>query len=52
MNAGIDSAIMDPTNADMRATLYATQVLLGQDKNYRQYFTAFRKGIIGPQKKD
>jgi 5-methyltetrahydrofolate--homocysteine methyltransferase len=52
MNAGIDSAIMDPTNADMRATLYAAQVLLGQDKNYRQYFTAFRKGIIGPSKKD
>jgi 5-methyltetrahydrofolate--homocysteine methyltransferase len=52
MNAGIDSAIMDPTNAGMRATLYATQVLLGQDKNYRQYFTAFRKGIIGPPKKD
>ena len=51
MAAGMDSAIMDPTSADMRATLYATQALLGQDKHCRKYLNAFRKGVIGPAKK-
>jgi 5-methyltetrahydrofolate--homocysteine methyltransferase len=50
MNAGMDSAIMDPTSDDMRATLYATEALLGQDRNCRKFLTAFRKGIIGPKK--
>jgi 5-methyltetrahydrofolate--homocysteine methyltransferase len=50
MSAGMDSAIMDPTHPDMRATLYATDALLGNDKHCRRYLTAFRKGVIGPQK--
>ena len=50
MNAGMDSAIMDPLSADMRATLYATQALLGKDRNCRRYLNAYRKGIIGPKK--
>lgn len=51
MAAGMDSAIMDPTAPDMRAALYATQALLGQDRHCRKYNNAFRKGIIGPAKK-
>jgi 5-methyltetrahydrofolate--homocysteine methyltransferase len=50
MSAGMDSAIMDPTSDDMRATLYAVEALLGQDRNCRKFLTAFRKGIIGPKK--
>jgi 5-methyltetrahydrofolate--homocysteine methyltransferase len=50
MSAGMDSAIMDPTSDDMRATLYATDALLGQDRNCRRFLTAFRKGVIGPKK--
>jgi 5-methyltetrahydrofolate--homocysteine methyltransferase len=50
MNAGMDSAIMDPTSDDMRATLYAVEALLGRDRNCRRYLTAFRKGLIGPKK--
>jgi 5-methyltetrahydrofolate--homocysteine methyltransferase len=50
MNAGMDSAIMDPTSDDMRATLYAVEALLGRDRNCRKYLTAFRKGLIGPKK--
>jgi 5-methyltetrahydrofolate--homocysteine methyltransferase len=46
----MDSAIMDPTSDDMRATLYATDVLLGQDRNCRKFLTAFRKGVIGAKK--
>lgn len=30
MDSGMDSAIMDPTSADMRAALYATEALLGK----------------------
>jgi 5-methyltetrahydrofolate--homocysteine methyltransferase len=50
MNAGMDSAIMDPTSEDMRTTLYAVDALLGRDRNCRKYLTAFRKGLIGPKK--
>ncbi len=50
MQAGMDSAIMDPTSDDMRATLYATEALLGKDKHCRKYLTAYRKGIIGVKK--
>ena len=50
MNAGMDSAIMDPTSDDMRATLYAVEALMGKDRNCRKYLTAFRKGLIGPKK--
>ena len=51
MSAGMDSAIMDPTSADMRATLYATDALLGRDDYCMNYLTAFRQGLIGPLKK-
>lgn len=51
MAAGMDSAIMDPIAADMRAALYATDALLGNDKHCRKFNNAFRKGIIGPPKK-
>jgi 5-methyltetrahydrofolate--homocysteine methyltransferase len=50
MEAGMDSAIMDPTSADMRATLHAAEALLGRDRNCRNYLNAYRKGLIGPQK--
>jgi 5-methyltetrahydrofolate--homocysteine methyltransferase len=50
MNAGMDSAIMDPTSDDMRTTLYAVEALLGRDRNCRKYLNAFRKGLIGLKK--
>lgn len=52
MSAGMDSAIMDPTSADMRATMFATEALLGRDEFCMNYLTAFRGGLIGPVKKD
>ena len=52
MGAGMDSAIMDPTSPDMRASLYAAQMLLGKDEFCMEYISAFRSGIIGPPKKD
>lgn len=50
MFAGMDSAILDPLNRDMRATLLATEALLGRDKHCRNFSNAFRKNIIGPIK--
>jgi 5-methyltetrahydrofolate--homocysteine methyltransferase len=51
MQAGMDSAIMDPTSADMRATMYATDALIGNDRGCMKYLKAFKKGIIGPPAK-
>ena len=51
MAAGMDSAIMNPLSADMRATLYATQALLGNDDFCMEYLGAFRSGLIGAKPK-
>ncbi|MDR3254967.1 MAG: methyltetrahydrofolate cobalamin methyltransferase [Synergistaceae bacterium] len=51
MNSGLDSAIMDPTNSDMRAALYATQVLLALDEDCVDYLSAYRGGLFGVPKK-
>lgn len=48
--AGMDSAIIDPTNRDMMATLMATEALLGRDRLCRNFSIAFRKNKIGPIK--
>ncbi|MDR2486976.1 MAG: methyltetrahydrofolate cobalamin methyltransferase [Clostridiales Family XIII bacterium] len=50
MAAGMDSAIMDPTSEEMRATLFATDALLENDKGCRRYLKAFRNGLIGGKK--
>jgi 5-methyltetrahydrofolate--homocysteine methyltransferase len=50
MGAGMDSAIMDPTSADMRTALYATEMLMGIDEYCAEFLDAYREGIIGPPK--
>ncbi|MDR1573912.1 MAG: methyltetrahydrofolate cobalamin methyltransferase [Clostridiales Family XIII bacterium] len=50
VGAGMDSAIMDPTSADMRAALYTTEMLLGIDEYCVEFLGAYREGIIGPPK--
>ncbi len=50
MNAGLDSAIMDPTNRDMLGLVSATEALLGLDVYCREYIGAYREGLIGPVK--
>ena len=51
MNAGLDSAIMDPTNRDMLGLTYATEALLGEDEFCMEYIGAYREGLIGTTKK-
>ena len=47
IQAGMDSAVMDPTNHDMMGTIFAAYALLGKDKYCRAYSKAFRQGRIG-----
>jgi 5-methyltetrahydrofolate--homocysteine methyltransferase len=48
IEAGMDSAVMDPLNRDLMGTIFATYALLGKDKYCRKYSKAFRSGQIGP----
>ncbi len=47
MNAGMDSAIVDPTNRDMLGMIYATDALLENDEYCLEYIGAYREGLIG-----
>jgi 5-methyltetrahydrofolate--homocysteine methyltransferase len=47
LGAGMDSAIMDPTNRAIMENIYATEALLGQDRFGRRYNKAYRSGVIG-----
>ena len=47
MSAGMDSAIVDPTNKEMMGAIFATSALLGKDDFCLEYITAYREGLIG-----
>lgn len=47
LEAGLDSAIMDPTSRDMMGVLHAAAALAMQDKGGRKYNRAYRKGLFG-----
>jgi 5-methyltetrahydrofolate--homocysteine methyltransferase len=47
MNAGMDSAIIDPLNKDMMGLLYAAEALLGLDEYCLEYINAYRSGLFG-----
>lgn len=48
--AGIDTAMIDPTDRELRAALFAAELLLGQDKHCLGYVRAYRAGLLGPVK--
>ena len=50
VQAGMDSALLDPLNKDMIGTIFAAYALLGKDKHCRKYSKAYRQGAIGPIK--
>lgn len=50
MNAGLDSAILDPTNRDMMGLIFATEALLGMDDYCIEYIGAYKDGLFGPVK--
>lgn len=48
IEAGMDSAVIDPLNREMMDTIYATYALMGKDKHCRKYSKAYRAGKLGP----
>ena len=46
MAAGLDSAICDPMDYEIRTTMLATELLLNQDKHCLKYTKAFRAGAF------
>jgi 5-methyltetrahydrofolate--homocysteine methyltransferase len=50
MGAGMDSAIIDPTNPDMLGLVYAAEALLGKDEMCMEYISAYREGLFGEAK--
>lgn len=47
LEAGLDSAILDPCNMDMMSIIYACEALTQKDKSGRKYNRAYRQGRIG-----
>ena len=47
MGAGMDSAIIDPTNEDMLGLIYAAEALLGRDEMCMEYIGAYRDELFG-----
>lgn len=47
IQAGMDSAVMDPLNRDIMGTVFATNALMGKDRYCKKYSQAFRQGRIG-----
>ena len=50
--AGMDAAILDPTNRDMKGAIYAAEACMGIDEFCMEYIGAFREGKIGPLPKE
>jgi cobalamin-dependent methionine synthase I len=46
MQAGLDSAILDPLDREMQKTILATELLLGRDEYCLNYIRASRKGLL------
>jgi 5-methyltetrahydrofolate corrinoid/iron sulfur protein methyltransferase len=51
MEAGLDSAIVDPTNQELRDALLITEMLLGRDPFCRAFTKAFRVRCIGTRER-
>jgi 5-methyltetrahydrofolate--homocysteine methyltransferase len=51
MNAGMDSAILDPLNQDLMGLIFATEALMGEDEYCMEYISAYREGVFGAKKK-
>jgi cobalamin-dependent methionine synthase I len=45
--AGLDSAILDPLDRDIKAAILAAELVLGRDRFSRSYTQAYRAGLFG-----
>ena len=46
MQAGLDSAILDPLDQEMKAAIITTELVLGRDRHCLSYTRAFRAGVF------
>lgn len=46
IQAGLDSAIMDPNDRELRSAIYAAELVMGMDKHCLKYTRAFRAGVF------
>jgi len=46
INAGMDSAVLDPLNRDLRGVILAAEAMLGIDDLCAEYVSAYREGIF------
>lgn len=46
MDAGLETAIADPLDRELRAAIFATDLLLGRDKHCLGYTRAYRAGLL------
>ena len=46
INAGMDSAVLDPLNKDLRGVVLAAEAMLGLDDFCAEYVAAYREGIF------
>jgi 5-methyltetrahydrofolate corrinoid/iron sulfur protein methyltransferase len=49
MQAGLDSAILDPLDRELKAAILATELLLGRDEYCMNFIRAARKGVFDPE---
>lgn len=50
IEAGLDSAILDPEDVELRGIMYAAELVLGRDRRCQGYTNAYRAGLIGSPK--
>lgn len=48
MYMGLDSAVLDPCDRELRAAMLSAEALLGRDRLCRNFLTSYRKKQIGP----
>jgi 5-methyltetrahydrofolate--homocysteine methyltransferase len=49
LEAGMDTAILDPNDRELRAALVTADLLLGYDKHCLNYTRAYRAGLLETQ---
>jgi 5-methyltetrahydrofolate--homocysteine methyltransferase len=49
VQAGMDSAIINPEERELRAIMMAAETLVGKDRHCMNFNRAFRVGKIGPK---
>jgi 5-methyltetrahydrofolate corrinoid/iron sulfur protein methyltransferase len=48
LESGLDGAIINPLDRELRGALLAAELLLDRDRFCRGYTSAYRRGAIGP----